>query len=203
MKHLARKLKRGFRKKPIYQLTRFPQDQFDLISEHPIYKESRSSFEIGCNFGLLVKMFNDDGRFAVGIDTTDFWKGSQPQGAILGKIELSPETIDQLPEFDMVCILSVHHQIVAKLGDEETKKLIEKLLSKARKGLFIEFAALSEKFGEPKNTLFKDNDENSVRAYARGWLESFCSSEQIDYLGKTRELEKTEPYRYLYAIKRS
>lgn len=187
-------------KKP-YQLRRFPQDQYKLISSTAAYRESGNSLEVGCNYGLLVEMLRRDGKFAVGIDATDIWRKNKRIDGLLGTFQLDQQNINQLPTFDIISILSVHHQIIAAHGDNYAQQILTSLLSKATNGLFIEFSALSEKYGSEKNSLFIDNDQESVKQYAEMWLEKICSSDKFDFLGKTRESQPTEPFRYLYLIR--
>ena len=65
--------------------------------------------------------------------------------------------------------------------------------------VFIEFAAIASKYGYQQGENFQDNDEESVKKYAENWLKE-AGVNNYTYLGSTRELEKKEPYRYLYKI---
>ena len=202
MNKLISKIYKSFGYKEIYQLRKFTEDQYSLISATDIYASAKSTLEIGCNYGRLVELFGKDGKFAVGIDRFQAWRGRKQEYAILGLYELSPERIEQLPQFDIICILSVHHQLITKFGDDYAKSVISALIEKSKKGLFIEFAALSEKYGKLPNDLFTNNDEVSVRNYAKDWLNSFASNYETEYLGRVRELENKEPFRYLYLIRK-
>ena len=190
----------GFRIFKGYQDNRFPEDQYQLIKNTSEYQRAKNSLEIGCSQGKLVNYFSSDGLFAVGIELKDSWKFSNNGKAVLGVFPMTFDEIDKLPEFDIICLLSVHHQWVFKYGDVHVKKMITKIFSKAKFSLFIEFAALSEKYGYGKNIKFIDNDESSVRAYAENWLNEFEISFNVKFMGKTRELEDKEPYRYLYKL---
>ena len=50
---------------------------------------------------------------------------------------------------------------------------------------------------------FKDNDEETVKAYASKWLQECSIPGSIDYLGKCRELPGKEPYRFMFMVERS
>ena len=94
-------------RKDDYQYSRFPQDQYALVSATEVYREAHSTLEIGCNAGLLVKRFQQDGKFAVGVEKLIPRK---PVGAVLSGFRLEPSHIERLPKFDLVFALSVHHQ---------------------------------------------------------------------------------------------
>ena len=67
--------------------------------------------------------------------------------------------------------------------------------------MFIEFAALASKYKYAKNARFRDNDETSVVEYGKNWLEDGgIPSGAIQFLGKTREHPRKEPYRFLFKL---
>lgn len=202
MQKLVKKFYKAIGYKEVYQLRKFTEDQYRLISSTDIYPKAKSTLEIGCNYGRLVELFGNDGKFAVGTDKFQAWRTRKQQSAILGIYELSPERVAQLPEFDIICMLSVHHQLVTNYGDDYARSVISALVDKSKMGFFIEFAAISEKYGKAPDELFKNNDEKAVRAYAESWLDSLSTNFKAEYLGKVRELQKHEPYRYLYMIRK-
>lgn len=193
----------GFRRpRKGYQDERFPEDQHALIRQTAEYGSARSSLEIGCNQGKLVRFFSADGLFAVGLDVEDHWAYGDNGNAILGVYPLGPAAVEKVPRFDLVCLLSVHHQWVSAGGDDQARELIAALFEKADLAMFIEFAALADKYGYSPNSRFRDNDEPSVRRYAQEWLRELGSAIEVSFLGKTRELPGKEPYRYLYKLTR-
>ncbi|MEM7300342.1 MAG: hypothetical protein AAF468_04595 [Pseudomonadota bacterium] len=185
------------REKRVYQDTRFPGDQYNLISQTDAYKSAKSTLEIGCNKGKLVQRFAADGKFSVGLDLEQYWAHANTQSAVLGVLELTLDNVEHVPEFDVVCVLSVHHQWVRYQGEEYARKLMHALQNKARIGLFVEFAALADKYGYQPGSRFVDNEEQSVVAYAQDWLGDLGSKTDVSYLGSCRELEVVEPYRFM------
>ena len=186
------------KKKPLYQDTRFPQDQFEAIIKSLGSSRIGSILEVGCNQGRLLRMFKEAGNFCVGVDLNPYWKASSADAA-LGVYPVDEDLIDMLPVFDGVLLLSVHHQWVKKLGDERAQKKLKKLSEHARKVFFVEFSALAKKYGYTQGERFIDNDEETVVAYAISWLEGAGFSGTV-YVGKNREFPPVEPYRYLFRI---
>ena len=135
------------RPKRAYQESQFPEDQFALIKATAAFQRSSNSLEVGCNMGRLVQMFSNEGKFAVGLDLAPYWAGRDNGRAILGVQKLDNESVGALPEFDLVCLLSVHHQWVASEGDQAAKNLMLSSAMKARHAFFVEFAAIASKYG--------------------------------------------------------
>ena len=183
-----------------YQDSRFPEDQYDLIVHTDEFKQGGNLLEVGCNQGKLVKFFADDGLYAVGIDMMDRWSGIKANDAIIGRYTVNLENISRIPVFDLICILSVHHQWVFASGDALAQQTVGAIFEKSSIAMFIEFSALAEKYGYRADQFFIDNDEPSVRAYAESWLRT-AGLASFSYLGKTRELLEKEPYRFLYVAR--
>lgn len=192
----------GYRRpKRAYQDSRFPEDQYRLISGVPEYTRLTSALEVGCNKGLLVRRFANDGIFAVGLDVSPHWAFDDNERAILGVWPVSSDNVQRLPSFDAVSLLSVHHQWVKDRGDEYAQCLVRDLYKKARICMFIEFAAIATKYGYQHGERFIDNDEESVTSYAKLWLAE-AGAEKSEFLGATRELEGKEPHRFLFVLRK-
>ena len=183
-----------------YQDSRYPNDQFDLISKSIDDHKVNSILEVGCNQGLLLRRFKSLGNFCVGLDIDTHWEKSD-QNAALGVYPVDDDLIAKLPLFDCVFLLSVHHQWVRLFGDDHTKRLVSALTKRAGYVFFIEFSALAKKYGYENNQFFIDNDEDSVVEYAMNWLES-AGLQNSKYLGKCREYPPREPYRFMFSIER-
>ena len=184
-----------------YQSSRSSNDKFDLILSKIDLCQINNVLDIGCNYGQISNSFSKIGKFCVGIDALPCFSSDifGKNGPALGVIALTPENVKSLPSFDLILLLSVHHQWVKEYGDNYTKKLVEKIINKAKKYFIIEFAAISEKYGF-KKPFFIDNDEESVKEYAEGWLNSLKFSGEIQYMGRNKEKPGKEPFRYIYMI---
>jgi SAM-dependent methyltransferase len=159
----------------------------------------RSVLDVGCNAGEVTRLL---GRrfFAVGVDKNVDTRGFERplDGACLGQIEIERESLDRIPPFDAVLLLSVHHQWVAEGGHEAAAERVAAVASRAKKAFFVEFAALNSKYGRPaEDPLFRDNDELTVTAYAAAFLARALPDLEVRLLGSTPE-SAWETYRYLF-----
>src|SRR5690606_37516654 len=117
-------------------------------------------------------LFSEKGIFSVGVDVLprriDYETDQIP---VIGYFKVNNENVSSLPNFDMILLLSVHHQWVKQLGDDGAQRLIAEIIMKANKYFFIEFASINSKYGYSPDR-FKDHDEESVLKYSQQWLES-------------------------------
>ncbi len=191
-----------------YQRGRYSKDKFDLITSRLNLSEIRNVLDVGCNEGFISAEFAKRGKFCIGIDVGPYYLNHVlndleniygSQSPAFGVFPLTEENIALVPEFDLVLLLSVHHQWVNEYGNEYAGRLVGRLVDKARSYFVIEFAATAKKYGftEPK---FDDNDEESIKAYAESWLRGLQGSGTVEYVGKNREGSEAEPYRFLFMI---
>lgn len=169
---------------------------------HPELERLRchSVLDVGCNAGQVARELSPN-RFVVGIDQSlDFRGFSHPlKGVALGEFPLGLDNVHRLPNFDAVLLLSVHHQWYAKRDESEADENFRRVLSIAGRALFIEFAALSAKFGSVER--FVDNDAASVQSFAKNFLAQFSGSENVKFLGCCPE-SKREPQRFMFMIEK-
>ena len=184
-----------------YQETRFPEDQYALISSSPPYNRIKNTLEIGCNLGLLGKAISMDGKFSIGVDIRNHWLCRETGNVVLGVYPIDLDSVDKLPDVDAFLLLSVHHQWVKSMGDEYAKQLLMRIYEKSKICMYVEFSALARKYGYAEGVHFQDNDQESVVEYAGKWL-SECGIDKWKLLGKSRELGSTEPYRYMFLLSR-
>ena len=121
-------------------------------------------------------------------------------------MQLTPENVPHLPVFDVVLLLSVHHNWVAEHGPEVGAEMLQQVASKARRTLVFEGPARRRRFGNHPPD-FADNDEDSVTSYISGYLSEHVGDQfdVIEPLGKTvcwGEGDR-EPYRWAFALHRT
>lgn len=162
--------------------------------------DCRSVLDVGCNAGQVSRELSS-GRFVVGLDQRLDLRGfAEPlNGVALGEFPLDAENAKYLPTFDAVLLLSVHHQWIATLDSDEADAMFRQVLAIAQTAMFVEFAALSAKFGSVE--LFVDNDAASVRNFATSYLAKFCSREKVKFLGSCPESQH-EPERFMFLIEK-
>jgi SAM-dependent methyltransferase len=189
-----------------YQDQRHPHEKFDLLWDalQAHVNTPSSLLDIGCNQGIITNAFAARGVFAVGIDgiseVSEVW--SFDNGACFGVQNIEQDTIDKLPVFDVILLLSVHHQWYQGFGEEACAQRIAALMEKAKSAMVIEFAAIAAKYAIPQGKFFVDNDEASVIVWAEAWLHRVLPGFEVLYIGKNCEQPPEEPYRYTFLIKR-
>jgi SAM-dependent methyltransferase len=160
----------------------------------------RSVLDIGCNAGQVARELSKD-RFVVGIDQKLDLRGfMEPlSGVALGEFPFTLGSAKCIPSFDAVLLLSVHHQWYASRSKSEADRMFAEIVSIARLVVFVEFAALTAKFGRLER--FIDNDAASVQSFAQTYLERFAPSEKIRLLGACPE-SRHEPERFMFMLEK-
>lgn len=192
-----------------YQRGRYPKEKIDLILSRLSLSEINNVLDVGCNEGYISAEFAKLGKFCVAIDVgplflthilNDLENVYERQNPAFGVFPLTEENINLIPEFDLILLLSVHHQWINSYGNDYGERLVSRLIDKTRRYLVIEFAATAKKYGfkEPK---FEDNDEESIKAYAESWLRGLNVPGTVEYIGKNKEgTDANEPYRFTFMI---
>ena len=163
----------------------------------------KNILDIGTNAGAVSRLLSEN-NFVVGIDSNLDTRGYEKpfKNIALGEIPFNLENVEKIPDFDAVLLLSVHHQWLAKLPEEEADALVKASISIAKKVVFIEFAALNKKYGKYSfSSKFEDNDENSVINYAFDYTNRLQPQSKITYLGKCPQSVR-EPYRFMFMIEK-
>lgn len=146
---------------------------------------AQSVIDIGCNAGVVTRGLGAAGMFAVGIEQ-DLANlpvvGEALQGACLGNLRFSNEVVERMPAFDAALLLSVHHHFIRELGHEEAKALIRALGAKIRRIIIFEVSSKSREYGAEPNALFADEDEASVIAFTRNWLQDALPHWKVEHV---------------------
>lgn len=188
-----------------YQRQRFPTEKVNTILAGIDMAQVGSVLDIGCNEGLITNQFSALGKFAVGIDSSPFFARNMlrqlhaAKVPAFGTMKLTPESVQTLPTFDMMLVLSVHHWWVKEYGDHVAQGMVKALIDRTRRYVVMEFAAIRDKYGYPEGR-FVDNDGPSVTAYARRWLLEIDPAFEIRHLGANRETTGRERLRHLMLI---
>lgn len=122
--------------KPQYQNRRIDNEQrWELIQSH-IQPEHNSVLDIGCAEGFFCARAAERGLQAIGIDSSPesirTARNTRSDGAVEFRAEeVTPETIGDLPESDIILFLTVHHHWVRAFGFESAAAMIRTLCAKS------------------------------------------------------------------------
>ena len=179
------------------------------LIENALGPTSRSVLDVGCNLGDITVYCAQSGRFAVGIDQSEtLIRRARSQhagidGCAFAVMELTPQRVVDLPTFDAVLVLSVHHHWLGTHGPEIAGQMLRDLAEKTNHVMVFESASRRVRYGDyPPD--FVDNDEDSVTSYLNSYLHEHVGDlfDRIDPMGKTPCVGEREPYRWSFALYR-
>ncbi|KDE60420.1 hypothetical protein EL22_23590 [Halostagnicola sp. A56] len=122
--------------KPQYQDRRIDNERrWEYIETH-IEPEHESVLDIGCAEGVFCARAAECGLYAVGVDSDDesiriARNTHSGDTAAFRAQEITPETVSDLPESDIVLFLTVHHHWVSAFGFESAAEMIRMLCEKS------------------------------------------------------------------------
>jgi len=167
----------------------------------------RNLLDLGCNLGLLARRAADAGLLTLGVDVDDrlIRKARSRHRRVPNLsfmcLELNPETIKDLPEFDITLCLSVHHYWARHYGLEKSWEMMSTLLAKTRSRLFFEPASIRKKYWDNAPKIV-DLDRQSIIDYNMARLTALANNgETVHHLGETPCLGR-EPFRLLFVVER-
>lgn len=197
-----------------YQRESFPSEKFQMIVDNIDCSAVSNVLDVGCNEGYITAEFAKMGKFCVGVDNgpaylnqvlTNVNDSFKTSTAAYGVFALTDTNVNLIPSFDLILLLSVHHQLVNRFGDDYAKTVVKGLIEKSNRYFVIEFAATRSKYGY-SDERFKDNDGSSVRQYAEAWIADLKVDRSAKYIGKNREHSAStsaEPYRFSYLLQKA
>ena len=179
---------------------------FDAAIPH----DARNLLDVGCNRGEHTAHFASRGLWSVGIDIDRrlVQEAVERNAAVshcgFMTMEITPESVTTLPTFDVVLVLSVHHNWIKAYGPEVAGSMLAAVMGRTGKVLIFEGAARRERYGDHPPD-FVDNDEASVTAHLEGYLRRHVgpTATRIEPLGKAPALGEREPYRWSWAAYRT
>ena len=167
----------------------------------------RNLLDLGCNLGVLARRAADAGLLTLGVDVdASLIRKAKSRHRNVHNLsfmclELDPETIKGLPEFDIILCLSVHHYWARNYGLEKSWEMMSTLLAKARSRLFFEPASLRKKYWDNAPTII-DLDRQSIIKYNMARLTALANNgEAVHHLGETPCLGR-ESFRLLFVVER-
>lgn len=180
------------------------EERWGLINAH-LDGDDGTLLDIGCNLGVLTRNAATTGRTALGVDVMEKAiaqarnRNRDVQGLAFMQMELTPETVQRLPTFDVVMCLSVHHYWVAAYGQETAWSMVRELISRSRRKFFFEPASIRKKYGQFAPD-FVDLDRDSLKTHHLSALRDAAGAErQVEFLGESKCLG-IEPFRLMFLV---
>lgn len=179
------------------------------VIDRGVPADARSLLDVGCNLGDITAHYARRGVWSVGADANrdlvqeavERQRGIESCAFMVSMLD--PENVKRLPEFDTILLLSVHHHWLGEWGPDVAGRMLRDVVARATRSVVFESTSRNGRFGKyPPG--FVDNDEASVTAYHEAYLREHVGDiATIERLGKTPCVGEREPYRWVWALRRS
>ncbi|WP_418281973.1 class I SAM-dependent methyltransferase [Halorubrum sp. DTA98] len=157
------------------------QDRWEFISSH-IDEDARSLIDIGCAEGEFAARAAEMELDVTGFDRnvtrlhTARTEHAEYSNLRFERAELTPETIDELPEADVILFLTVHHHWVKAYGWDEAANMFRTLLEKGETVIYEPPGHIGIKESTETGSL---KPENSISYYTQILESDFGESARI------------------------
>jgi O-antigen chain-terminating methyltransferase len=169
---------------------RLSDDRLDAMIKN-LKTKNGSYLDIGSQIGYFVFYFNKLGFFSTGIEMNSYSSDYASCLSILNKIKnisfindtINQNSVKNLPDFDVVSILSVFHHLVYFQGKVAAEEILSILISKCKNTFYFETGEFEEKgFYWTESLSFFGNKS---QIYIKDYLQTFGFSE-VRCIGKYR-----------------
>ena len=171
--------------------------------------DCESVLDVGSNLGAFTVRAANEGIFAVGIENDSLLvrrakvihAGAKRCAFMEANVDLA--LCAQLPDFDAILLLSVHHHWHHVFGAAKAAEMIKCMVRKAKRVLIFEGPSRSSRY-ESDIPNFADNEEESLLTYYDSYLEETVGAlaTGITRIGKAACVGEREPFRWMYAVVR-
>lgn len=181
--HGVRYARNGF-KKPGYQTTERVDttERLEAIRSH-IDTKDQNLLDIGCADGVLTAKLASNGIFCIGIERDEtnlkmaHKRFENRTGLGYMKHNTTPRNICELPNFDVILLLTVFEWWCRDYGIEQAEAMLQEIYSKSNK-LFFEGHGDSISHGGPQR-----ND--GIKEYYSTYFTEVLNEPEIKYIGMT------------------
>lgn len=161
------------------------EERLALLNE-AIPEHADSLLDLGCAEGHLTAEFADCGLFSIGVErqahVVASARRSNADHANLGflQYEVTPETIDTLPAFDVVFLLTVYHHWVNEFGWEDAESMLRSL------GSTCETLVFENPDREVDRPPLEEYEGDDTAEYFTAYFETvFDGDVTVEFLGRT------------------
>ena len=157
------------------------ETRWKFISSH-IDEDAQSLIDIGCAEGEFAARAAEMGLDVTGFDRnvtrlhTARTEHAEYSNLRFEKADLTPETIDELPEADVILFLTVHHHWVKAYGWDEAASMVRTLLKKGGTVIYEPPGHIAIKESTEAGSL---EPENSISYYTQILESEFGESVRI------------------------
>lgn len=166
--------------------TRVDFEERLALLDKAVPEDANSLLDLGCAEGHLTAEFADRGLFSIGVErqahVVASARRSNANHANLGflKYEVTPETIDTLPQFDVVFLLTVYHHWVNEFGWETAESMLRSL------GSTCDTLVFENPDREIDRPALDGVDGEDTAAYFTAYFETvFDGDVSVEFLGRT------------------
>jgi SAM-dependent methyltransferase len=207
-KRVAKRARRLLGLSQPYQAKRVggTEQRWEMIAAR-LPADAQNLLDVGCNIGTLTRYAADAGllAFGVDIDASFIRKARQHHGGVSNlsfmHLVVTPESIRQLPEFDVTLCLSVHHHWVRQHGLKLGWEMLATLLTRTRRRLFFEPASVRKKYKADAPDIIDLDRDSIIDDTQRQILAAAGDAFTIRCLGETPCLG-IESFRLLFEVER-
>jgi len=166
--------------------TRVDFEERLVLLDEAVPEDADSLLDLGCAEGHLTAEFADRGLFSIGVErqahVVASARRSNADHANLGflQYEVTPETINTLPQFDVVFLLTVYHHWVNEFGWETAESMLRSL------GFTCEMLVFENPDRElDRPPLERYDGDDTVEYYTAYFKTVFDEDVTVEILGRT------------------
>lgn len=164
-------------------------ERWDIIEKRIEGTDIKTALDVGCQVGFFSLALAAKGIPTLGVDSEDRFVRIARYVARKTKTEnigflamlVSPDTVNLLPEADLVLVLSIWHHWVRSFGIERATEILERIWGQCRTTMFFETGEdeMPDAYGLPRM-------EPTPHEWLEVYLTRTCPGSTVEHLGQFR-----------------